>query len=428
MFPDTGYSPCMEVTITKKKLGGKIRIPGSKSHTIRALVIATLAEGESRIIRPLDSSDTRSCLDMCRKLGAPITEHDGAWVVRGTAGRPAVPDDVLDAGNSGTGLYIMASTAALVTGATVFTGDYQIRRRPIEPLLTALRDLGGEAWSTRGNGCAPVVIRGPLRGGTTAVKCPTSQYLSSLLLNCPLAQGDTEIEVLELNEKPYVAMTLDWLKRQDIRIEHDPEYTMFKIPGGQRYRSFEREIPGDFSSATFFLCLAAIQGTPVIIEGLDMTDPQGDKAVVAMLQTMGVRVTVRDNALEVRGGNLTGARLDLNATPDALPALAVTACFASGTTELVNVPQARLKETDRITVMREELERMGARVRELPDGLVIEGGPLTGATVQGHGDHRVVMALAVAGLCSPGRTVIDSAESVSVTVPEFFALIKQLEQ
>ena len=418
----------MEVTITKKNLGGTIRIPASKSHTIRALIVATLAEGESRIIRPLDSSDTRSCLAMCRKLGAQITEHNGEWVVRGTAGRPAVPDDVLDAGNSGTGLYLMAATAALVTGATVFTGDYQIRRRPIEPLLTALRDLGAEAWSTRGNGCAPVVIRGPLRGGTTAIKCPTSQYLSSLLLNCPLAQGDTEIEVLELNEKPYVAVTLDWLKRQSIRIEHDPEYTMFKLPGGQRYRSFEREIPGDFSSATFFLCLAAIQGTPVVIEGLDMTDPQGDKAVVEMLQTMGARVTVRDHTLEVRGGNLTGARLDLNATPDALPALAVTACFASGTTELVNVPQARLKETDRITVMREELALMGARVRELPDGLVIEGGPLTGATVRGHGDHRVVMALTVAGLCSPGRTVIDTAESVSVTFPEFFDLIKQLEQ
>jgi 3-phosphoshikimate 1-carboxyvinyltransferase len=388
----------MEATVVKADIGGKIRIPASKSHTIRALVMAALAEGESRILRPLNSSDTRSCVDMCRRLGASVTERDHEWTVRGTA------------------------------GATVFTGDYQIRRRPIDPLLTALRDLGAEAWSTRGNGCAPIVVRGPLRGGATAIKCPSSQYLSSLLLNCPLAQGDTEIEVLELNEKPYVGITLDWLKRQHIRIDHDPEYTLFKIPGGQRYQAFSREIPGDFSSATFFLCLAAIQGTTVTIEGLDMTDPQGDKAVVGMLEQMGARITVRDNALEVSGGKLTGARLDLNATPDALPALAVTACFASGVTELVNVPQARLKETDRITVMREELSKMGARVRELPDGLVIEGGPLTGAPVNGHDDHRVVMALAVAGLCCPGKTVIDTAESVSVTFPEFFNLIKQLKR
>ncbi|MBN2354275.1 MAG: 3-phosphoshikimate 1-carboxyvinyltransferase [Spirochaetales bacterium] len=418
----------MEVTVSRAVIGGKVRIPASKSHTIRALVIAALAKGESRIRRPLDSADTRSCLGMCRLLGAKIEERGSDWLVTGTGGEPAVPEDVLDAGNSGTGFYLLASAAALMTGAAVFTGDYQIRRRPIGNLLAALSDLGAEAYSTRGNGCAPVVIRGPLKGGSTAIRCPTSQFLSSLLLVLPLAQGDSKIEVLELNEKPYVEITLDWLKRQGVRLEHDSDLTRFAIPGRQGYSGFDREMPGDFSSATFFLCLAAIQGARVTIEGLDMADPQGDKAVVGMLEKMGARIRSDGSALEIEGGRLRGARLDLNATPDALPALAVTACFAEGRTELVNVPQARLKETDRIKVMHDELSKMGANVRELPDGLVIEGGGLRGARVRGHDDHRVVMALAVAGLCCPGETVIGAAESVSITFPTFFELIEGLKK
>jgi 3-phosphoshikimate 1-carboxyvinyltransferase len=387
-----------------------------------------LAEGESHILLPLDSADTRSCVAICKKFGAEIKLEDNEWIVRGTAGAPAIPDDVLDAGNSGTTLYLTASTAALSAGSSVFTGDEQIRRRPVENLLGALRDLGAEAFSTRGNGFPPIVIGGLLKGGKTAIKCPTSQFLSSLLLGCPLAKGDTEIEVLELNEKPYVTITLDWLERQNIKIKYDADLTRFSIPGNQKYKAFTREIPGDFSSATFFLCLAAITGARLRLEGLDMSDAQGDKAVISMLQKMGAEVTVKGAAIEIVGKKLCGATLDLNATPDALPALAVTACFADGTTELVNVPQARLKETDRISVMFQELSKMGARIKENADGLVIEGSPLQGAHVSGHADHRVVMALAVAGLASNGKTVIDTAEAVSITFPTFFKLIESIKK
>jgi 3-phosphoshikimate 1-carboxyvinyltransferase len=417
----------MEVTITKADIGGSVRIPASKSHTIRALVIATLAAGESRIGYPLDSSDTRSCVSICRKFGAGITTGEKEWIVRGTGGNLIVPDDILDAGNSGTTLYIAVAAAALINGMSVFTGDFQIRRRPIGNLLAALRDLGADAFSTRGNGCPPVVVHGPLAGGKTAISCPTSQFLTGLLLSCPLAAGDTEIDVLELNEKPYVGITLDWLRRQNIKITHDPEMKHFSIPGKQKYSAFTREIPGDFSSATFFLCLAAIKGTQIVLEGLDMEDAQGDKAVVAMLEKMGATISVKGTKIEIIGHRLHGTTLDLNATPDALPALAVTACFAEGETRLVNVPQARLKETDRISVMFHELSKMGARIKELPDGLVIEGKPLTGTHVSGYADHRVVMALAIAGLASEGETVIDTAESVSVTFPTFFKLIEDLQ-
>jgi len=414
----------VKLVVESSALGGTVRVPGSKSHTIRALVIATLAEGTSEIYEPLDSLDTQACVRVCRGLGARLTLGDD-WLVAGTGGNLACPDDVLDVANSGTTLYVTLGTAALGRGWSVFTGDDQIRSRSAGPLLDALRALGAEAISTRGTGCAPLLVRGPLKGGRVAIECPTSQYLTSLLINCPLAEGDTEIEVLELNEQPYVAMTLGWLASQGIRYEREG-FRRFRLYGGQSYRAFQREIPGDFSSATFFLCAAAVTGSEVTLLGLDRQDTQGDKAVVDMLAAMGAGVEWVPGGLRIRGRELRGGEFDLNATPDALPAMAVTGCFARGETRLVNVPQARIKETDRLKVMREELTKMGAKVEELPDGLVIQGGALQGAVVDGRGDHRVVMALAVAGLGAAGRTEVSTAEAAAVTFPSFVELMGAL--
>ncbi|MFA6450979.1 MAG: 3-phosphoshikimate 1-carboxyvinyltransferase, partial [bacterium] len=260
-------------------------------------------------------------------------------------------------------------------------------------------------------------------GGKTTLHAPTSQFLTSLLMSSPLAEDDTEIETLELNEKPYVDMTLWWLAKLGVRCEHEG-YDRFFIPGGQRIPSFQQRIPGDFSSATFFAAAAAVTGSRLLLQGLDMSDTQGDKAVFEVLKAMGAKVEVSDAGIAVCGGGpLTGGEFDLNATPDALPALAVAACAADGETRLVNVPQARLKETDRIAVMRRELSKMGADISELPDGLIIRGGPLKGAKVEGHKDHRVVMALAVAGLIADGETEISEAESVAITFPNFADLM-----
>lgn len=413
----------MRILVEKSKLSGSVRIPGSKSHTIRAVTIATLADGVSDIQRPLDSWDTQAAVTVGRALGAEIETGDD-WVVRGVAGRPQTPDDVVDVGNSGTTLYLALSMAALGDGWTVLTGDEQVRARPAGPLLNSLAELGAEALSTRGNGCAPIAVRGPLRGGRTQIECPTSQYLSSLLVSCPLAPADTVLNVPLLNERPYVEMTLGWLDRRGIRYERNGDMSRFGIAGGQRYAAFTEAIPGDFSSATFFLCAAAITGADLTVVGLDMDDTQGDKAVVEMLRAMGARIETGPDSVRVRGGELTGAELDLNATPDALPALAVTGCFARGETRLVNVPQARLKETDRLAVVRETLTALGADVEELQDGLIIRESRLRGAPVQGHGDHRVVMALAVAGLAAEGQTEVDTAESVQVTFPNFVELMQ----
>ncbi len=434
----------LKATITPSKLAGEVLVPASKSHTIRALLIATLAEGESRIVNPLDSADTRACLAACRALGAEIVEipaaaEPGELVVRGVAGRLRIPEAPIDVMNSGTTLYLAAGVAAAGRGEIVLDGDRQTRSRPIQPLIESIGRLGAEARSLNGNGCAPVSIRGPLKGGRTSIEAHTSQYLSSLLLACPLAETDSQIDVLLLNEQPYAEMTLRWLDEQGISYRNEG-FTRFVVKGRQRYRSFVKAVPGDFSSATFFACAAAITGSRVTLRGLDLSDSQGDKAVLSMLERMGCRVEARGDGILVSGpggearAGLRGADLDLNATPDALPALAATACFASGTTRLLNVPQARLKETDRISVMREELGKMGARIRELPDGLVIEGRPagtgesLSGAEVSGHDDHRVVMALAIAGLGARGTTVIDSAEAARVTFPSFFQEVERLRE
>jgi len=410
----------------KSVLRGEVKIPPSKSHTIRAIAVASLAAGDSVVLNPLDSADTRSAVRVYRGLGAEISMGPDGWYVRGREGEPKVPEEVLDVGNSGTTLMFALGTCALLReGAAVLTGDAQTRNRPADPLLSSLNDLGAIAFSTRGNGRAPFVVQGRIRGGTTSLEAHSSQYLSSLLLSVPLGDGDAIIRVPLLNEEPYVWMTLDWMRRQGIRWEQQG-MEEFRIPGGQSYRSFHRRMPGDFSSATFFLAAGALEGNDIVCSGLDLDDPQGDKAVIEYLRCMGARVEVEEDRVRVAAADLQGVDLDLNHTPDALPMMAVLACFARGKTRLGNVPQARIKETDRISVMCQELRKMGARIRELPDGLLVEESQLEGARLQGHGDHRVVMALTVAGLAAPGETEIDTAEAVAITFPQFSHCLEQL--
>ncbi|HCU37962.1 MAG TPA: 3-phosphoshikimate 1-carboxyvinyltransferase [Armatimonadetes bacterium] len=414
----------MDLHVSGSQLRGRAAMPASKSHTIRAAAIAALAEGRSTLVRPLASADTEAALRAVSALGARVEPRAEAVDILGVGGRPQA-GGAIDVANSGTTLRVMSAVAALAAGTTHLTGDEQIQSRPIGPLLEAITQLGAEAVCDRGNGCAPVTITGPMRGGSCEIECRTSQYLTALLIGCPLAPDDTHIDVTLLNERPYVSLTLDWLDRQGIEYRHT-DLMQFDIPGGQSYRPFERVVPADFSSATFFLCAAAVTGSEITLLGLDFDDPQGDKAVVEYLRRMGAQIDIDGLELTIRGGPLTGGHFDLNSTPDALPAMAVTACFAQGETVLANVPQARIKETDRIAVMALELGKMGARVDQLEDGLVVTGSPLTGARVGGHGDHRVVMALAVAGLAAQGETTIDTAEAMAVTFPDFVELMRSL--
>jgi len=416
----------MHLISKRARLRGSVEIPGSKSHTIRAVAIAGLAEGRSLIRAPLASADTLAAVDAYRALGAQIDLTDDLWTVVGTGGRLSVPENIIDVRNSGTTLRIAVGSATLLgKGLAVFTGDDQIRRRPIGPLAGSLNDLGASVTSTRGNGRAPLVVSGTLRGGKTRIEAITSQFLTSLLINTPLAAQDSIIDVPLLNERPYVHITLDWLARGGVTLERR-ELDWFRVPGGQSYRAIDVRVPADFSSATFFLAAGALGANDILLRGLDLKDAQGDKAVIDYLRAMGAKIDVKANGIRVRPGRLVGCELDLNATPDALPMMAVVACFAEGRTSLVNVPQARLKETDRIAVMRAELTKMGGRLTERPDGLIIEPAPLKAAEVDGHFDHRVVMALAVAGAMLDGETRISTAEAVDVTFPTFVQCMKGL--
>ncbi len=425
----------MKLIVKKSRLTGTVVIPASKSHTIRAVALGSLAAGQSLIRNPLSSSDTQAALAAYRALGARIDTSDSKlWKVNGTAGNISAPSEIIDVGNSGTTLRIAMGSAALASvGQTIaFTGDEQIRTRPVGPLMNCLVDLGAKCKSLNNNGKAPLKVTGKLTGGHTTIAASTSQYLSSLLLCTPLAKKDTEIDVTLLNEPGYVQMTLDWLDKQKIKYENQ-KFRKFKIKGNQSYNCFDDTICADFSSATFFLCAAALCADEVTLLGLDFSDSQPDKAVVDYLKAMGADITTESNSVTVKSAPLKGVEIDLNQTPDALPAMAVTAAFAEGTTRLVNVPQARSKETDRIKCMAEELKKMAVAVEELPDGLIVHGSLQVTSHEQratnyldGRSDHRIVMALSLAGLAIDGGCCIDTAEAISVTFPEYVNLMRTI--
>ena len=455
----------MNICINPQHFTGTVRIPASKSHTIRQLLIASLADGTSEILYPLDSLDTRSCISACRAFGAQIYEHyDGEKLakltVKGNANffvraenllpslpTPHSPLPTIDVGNSGTTLYLALALAALQKSPIQFTGDEQIQKRSAAPLLEALAGVGVKCQSN--NGCAPITVQGPWTGGKVRLPCPTSQYLSAMLIAAPLApQGTvTEIEVPLLNEKPYIEMTLSYLKKQGIPFEADFS-GRFVVHGGYSYKPFVSSVPADFSSAAFPAAAAAITGGPVTLLGLDPQDTQGDKFFLEMLKEMGCDLTFGEAGSQTisRKGALTGGSFDLNETPDLLPAAAAVAAYANGDTSLVNVAHARIKETDRIAVMAKELAKLGVKCTEKPDGLVIHGkgvshqekytinsqdnnkstllptpySPLP--ILNGHGDHRVVMALAVAALGGSYPIEITDAEAANVTYPGFLSL------
>jgi 3-phosphoshikimate 1-carboxyvinyltransferase len=437
----------MRAIINPGIFNGTFRIPASKSHTIRRLLIASLARGVSVIDYPLDSLDTQSCINICKDLGAGIDLQydDTGRLIRivvnglgiGDGGNFANIDKVFDVGNSGTTLFLMIAVAALGTEQFSFTGDEQMKKRSAKNLLDALSRLGVKAVSENGNDCVPLSIQGPMKGGKISLSCPTSQYLSALLFAAPLAPAGTitKIEVPLLNEKPYIEMTLSYLDEQGVKYEAAKDFSYFKIEGGTFYKPMNGSVAGDFSSAAFPACAAAISGGTVSLFGLNPNDTQGDKKIFDYLREFGCGVewnNMHGDEWEVsvsRKGALRGIEIDLNDTPDMLPALAATAVFAEGKTVLKNVAHARIKETDRVKVMAEELRKIGAVIEERSDGLVIHGKGgtgdpiLHGGKVLGHGDHRVVMALAVAALGAGSPIEIDSAESADVTYPGFLSLL-----
>lgn len=425
----------MTVSIHPTPIHGTITAPPSKSQTIRAFIVALLADGTSTITAPLIAADTQSSLAACGALGAQITKTDGGFTIKGCAGAITPLHSTIDVGNSGTTLRLISAVAALGRQAITISGDAQARTRPMQPLLQALTQLGATVSSN--GGTAPVTICGPLRGGAVTIACATSQYLSALLLAAPLAQNDVTINVSLLNEQPYVEMTLEWLRACNITVERDALRT-FTIPARQRYAPTNYHVEGDYSSATFFLCAAALVGTGVTIKNLAPDSLQGDRQVIDILQRMGCEIDIKTGHIFVHPvpsqedatPYLRGGQFDLNAIPDALPALMVVACNCKTASRFTNVAHARIKESDRIAVMAAELRKMGAQITETEEGVVIQPThtPLVGTVVDSHNDHRIAMALSVAALAAKNETRIKHADAIQITYPNFFTHLEQLTQ
>ena len=415
--------------IPSVKLSGKITIPSSKSQTIRALLISVFSRGVSYIKHPLISDDTESCINAVKAMGADVAIDDNGDIkVDATYAFCDMDELNIDAGNSGTTEYLALPMLSSLGIQVNIDGDDMLRKRPLKPLLDALESLGAETESTEG--FPPASIRGPLDGGECTIECKTSQYLSGLLLGAPLAIGDSHIKCSVLFEKPYVKMTLKWLNDQGIKYRISDDLEEVWVKGGQSYKPLDTYIEGDFSSASFFFVAAAIHGTEVTVEGLDKNSTQGDKEILNILEKMGCSIKWNGMAVTVKGPEkLKGGVFDLNAIPDTLPALSVAAAFAEGDTILGNVEQARIKETDRIKVMRENLNELGVEAEERRDALVVHGnGSVKGGKAKSYGDHRVIMALAILGTKTEEETEIDDVSAASVTFPTFFDLLEKLEK
>ena len=420
----------MEVHVSHTpSISGCLTVPSSKSQTVRALLLALLGDGTSVIRNMLDSDDTTAALECIQALGAAvvITKDDSGITtahVTGTGLPIQAATKKIFTRNSGITTRFLLPMLGLAEGDMVFELDCgeQMRSRPIEPLCAALRSLGMTIESGEGPDIFPLRVSGRLRPRNIEVDGITSQYISALLLSLPWLDDPSEIFVNNLNERPYVEMTVRSLETLGVSVgwTRDGVIDIFKIQGGARVNGFDRSIPADFSSASCLIAAGVLLAGAVTLEGFDFDDPQGDKRLIEIVREMGADISVNGSTLQVKGGReLVGIRIDCNDIPDLVPALAVIGTAARGVTELVNVPQARLKETDRIRSMATELAKMGARISEVDDGLRIEHSEIRGAALHGYSDHRTIMALSIAGLIARGSTIIDTAEGVSKTYPEF---------
>jgi len=413
----------MRLRVTASNAEGSVLSSPSKSYTHRAMALALLAEGESVLRRPLLGEDTLATLDAVKAFGGSVVK-DGA--LRITGGPLRCPDDVIDARNSGTTIRLMAGVASLLPCITVLTGDESVRRRPMQPLIDALGMMGVRCESTRGNGLAPLVVKGPPLGRRTEIRGDvSSQFISSLLISSALKEVDTEIVLTTpLRSRPYVDITREMMARFGASCHPTPEG--FMVQGGQRYRPQDYTVPGDFSSAAFPLAAGALTGK-VTVRNLDPKDAQGDRAFLDILETLGAKVEWKGDELTCSSAELNGTEIDLGDAPDLFPMAAVMCAYAKGESRIFNASHVRLKESDRIAATAMFLRDMGADIEEKEDGCVIRGGrPLHGATVNAFNDHRILMAAAVAALRASGETIISDGDCHRISYPDFVSDMRSL--
>jgi 3-phosphoshikimate 1-carboxyvinyltransferase len=412
----------MKISVYKSEIAGRVRVPSSKSYTIRGLMCAALAKGESEIMHPLTSDDTGATINVLSKIGIRVHQKGDLWQVIG--GDFHEPDTDLFCGESATTLRFMSAICSLVPGKCRLTSAPSLSKRPIKPLLQALRQLGIDC-AYRDEGSSVVVEGGRLRGGM--VELPgdiSSQFVSALLFISPFAEEDVIIKLTTpLESKPYVLMTLDCLQGFGVEVEASEDFREFKVLK-QTYKPARYRVEGDWSSASYLLALGAVCGE-IEVENLNPKSWQGDKIILDFLRNMGVWVEVNENSVMVRKSKLKAIRVDLSDCIDLLPTMAVLAAVADGESEFTGIDRARIKESNRVSALREGLERMGIKVREERDKLTVAGSMPKGSIIDTKGDHRIAMAFSILG-SAVGETIIDGAECISKTFPEFWDILKSI--
>jgi len=358
-----------------------------------------------------------------------LSADESALDVEGFGGRPETPADVVDCANSGTTMRLTTATGALCEGLVVLTGDESLRSRPQGPLLDAVDQLGGRAESTRANGQAPLVVGGPIDGGRAAIPGDvSSQFVTAVLMAGAVTdEGVTVALETALKSAPYVDITVEVLDAFGVDARATEEG--YRVDGGQSYAPADGEyhVPGDFSSMSYLLAAGALAAPDgLVVEGAHPS-AQGDAAIVDVLDRMGADIAWNedDGEITVSRSDLRGVEVSVADTPDLLPTVAVLGAAADGTTAIVDCEHVRYKETDRVEAMAESLTAMGARVEEDRDRLTVHGGEstMTGATLSGREDHRIIMSLAVAGLVANGETTVTGAGDVDVSFPGFFDVL-----
>lgn len=411
----------MKALIAKSEIRGKVVAPSSKSYTIRGLMCAALAQGESEIISPLGSDDTKAATEVLNKIGVRVLQGKDSWQVSG--GNFSQPEADLFCRESATTLRFMTAISALVPGKCRLTSKPSLARRPIGPLLQALRQLGVDCYQDEQ--AAIVVQGGRLSGGVTELPGNiSSQFVSALLLISPFAAEGIKIRLTTpLESQPYILMTLEYLDKFGIKVESSPDLREFATVK-QSYQPTKFRVEGDWSSASYLLAMGAMGGE-IEVENLNAKSLQGDRVILDFLKDMGASVNIGQSSVTVGRSRLRAIKANLTDCIDLLPTVAVLAATADGVSQFSGIARARLKESDRVSAVREGLERMGIKVVEERNSLSITGSPARGALIDTRGDHRIAMAFSLLGSVV-GETTIEDAECVAKTYPEYWETLKDL--
>lgn len=406
-----------------------VQLPGSKSYTNRALLVAALAEGESTITDALASDDTHYMLEALRSLGVTIEERDAhTYFVTGAGGPFPADAAELYIGNAGTAARFLTAAVTLGRGTFTVDGSEAMRKRPIDPLIDGLRQLGVDIGSRFDNGCPPVDVRADgLAGGRATMRGDiSSQYFSALLMAAPYATADVEVAVDgDLVSAPYVTMTLSTMAEFGVRAERDGNRT-FRVPAPQRYRGRTYAVEPDASAASYFFCAAAVTGSRVVVPRLGKRSAQGDLGLLEVLERMGCAVDVGADAIEVRGpSQLRAVDADFSQMGDVATSLMAIAPFADGPTTVRGVAQTHYEESDRPVAAATELRRMGIEVEDDWDSVTIHPGQPRPADIETYEDHRIAMSFAVTGLRAPGIRITNPGTTAK-TFPEYFEVLAEV--